>query len=194
MHPTKQLLLDTAVALIDEFGPQGFTVETLLDRSSISKGSLYHHFQDFGDVIDQAQLRRFSRYVDADIAGMTAVLSSATSREEMLERFDRLVAVSNDPARVKSRADRAVIVGSSYGSDAFRKELGKEQQRLTDAIADLAREAQERGWVRRNHAPETIAVFIQAYALGRILDDVSEQPLDHAMWGKVVKDVLSAIL
>lgn len=194
MHPTKQLLLDTAVELIDEFGPQGFTVDTLLERSSISKGSLYHHFHDFGDVIDQAQLKRFSRYVDQDIEAMTAVLANATSLDDMMSRFEAVTELWHDPRRVKSRSDRAVILGSSYGSDAFRKSLGKEQQRLTDAIADLAREGQERGWIRREHAPETIAVFIQAYALGRILDDVSEVSLTNDAWTRVVSNVLKAIL
>lgn len=194
MHPTKKLLLDTAVALIDEFGPQGFTVETLLDRSSISKGSLYHHFHDFGDLIDQAQLQRFSRYVDDDIRMLTAMVTESHSREDMLTRFARIVEAAHDPARVKARADRAVIVGSSFGSDEFRKNLGVEQQRLTDAIADVAREAQEKGWVRREHSPVTIAMFIQAYTLGKILDDVSAKPLEPSSWDGIVGDVLKAVL
>lgn len=194
MHPTKRLLIDTAVELIDEFGPQGFTVETLLDRSSISKGSLYHHFHDFSDLIEQAQLKRFSRFVDDDIEVLTSVLMNANAREDMLERIERVVELSHDSIRVKARADRALIVGSSFGSDKFRKSLGLEQQRLTGAIADIIREAQEKSWIRREHSPETIAMFIQAYSLGKILDDVAEVPVEPPAWNGIVGDVLHAVL
>lgn len=194
MHPTKKLLIDTAVDLVDEFGPQGFTVETLLDRSSISKGSLYHHFHDFTDLIEQAQIKRFSRFVDNDIDALTAVLMNAQSREDMLERLERVVELSHDRVRVKSRADRALIVGSSFGSEKFRKLLGIEQQRLTDAIADIIREAQEKGWIRKEHSPQTIAMFIQAYSLGKILDDVAEAPVEPPAWNGIVGDVLQSVL
>ena len=194
MHPTKKLLLDTAVELIDEFGPQGFTVDALLERSSISKGSLYHHFHDFGDVVDQAQLKRFSRYGDQDIEFMTGILSDCSSRDELLRRFDTLVESTHSPDRVKIRADRAVIVGSSFGSDAFRKNLGKEEQRLTDATADLVREMQERGIIRKEHSPATIAMYIQAVFIGRILNDVAEEPVEDADWGRVVRVALESLL
>lgn len=194
MHATKKLLLDTAVELIDEFGPQGFTVDTLLERSSISKGSLYHHFHDFGDVVDQAQLKRFSRYADQDIEFMTRILSDCTTREDLLGRFDRLIASTNDPGRIKIRADRAVIVGSSYGSDAFRKNLGKEEQRLTDATAALVREMQERGCLKKDHSPETLAMYIQAIFIGRILNDVAEVPVEDPEWLKVVRAAFEALV
>jgi AcrR family transcriptional regulator len=194
MHPTKRLLIETAAQLIDDFGPQGFTVETLLDRSSISKGSLYHHFVDFPDLIEQAQLKRFSRFVDEDIEALSDVLTNATSREDMLQRVERIVELSHDEARVKSRADRALIVGSSFGTAKFRKSLGMEQQRLTEAIADIIRDAQEKNWVRAEHSPRTIAMFIQAYSLGKILDDVAELPVEPPAWNGIVGEVLHAVM
>ena len=92
-------MLETAVSLIDEFGPIGFTVDALLDRSGISKGSLYHHFVDFSDVIEQAQVIRFSRYIDEDIKALFEMLSS-TSLEEIIVlahcRIGRQLATSEE--------------------------------------------------------------------------------------------------
>ena len=78
IHPTKTRLIETTVALISEFGPQGFTVDQLLDTSKISKGSLYHHFEDFHDVIIAAQVERFALYVEEDIVNITGVVLAAT--------------------------------------------------------------------------------------------------------------------
>ena len=43
-HPTKTALIECAADLLDKYRFDEITVEMVLDRSSISKGSLYHHF------------------------------------------------------------------------------------------------------------------------------------------------------
>lgn len=194
IHPTKQLLLDTAVGLIDEFGPQGFTVDNLLDASGISKGSLYHHFEDFNDTIEQAQVLRFSRYVDEDIRILTGVLSQATSREDLGLRFGSVIRAGSSPERAAARADRATIVGLARHSKKFADALAVEQQRLTDALADVAREMQERAWIRRDLDVRVLATFVQAYSLGLVLNDVTEKPVTSDQWADFVAMILSNTL
>jgi AcrR family transcriptional regulator len=45
-HPTKSSLIECAADLLDKYRFDEITVEMVLDRSSISKGSLYHNFED----------------------------------------------------------------------------------------------------------------------------------------------------
>lgn len=194
VHPTKQLLLETAVSLIDEFGPQGFTVDNLLDASKISKGSLYHHFEDFHDVIEQAQVSRFARFVDEDIQVLTSLLTSAGSREELGQRFAQVVASSAAPGRAEARADRASIVGLSRHSKKFADSLAIEQQRLTDSLADVAREMQERGWINADLDVVALATFVQAYSLGAVLNDVTEKPISVERWATFIGYVLGQSL
>lgn len=194
VHPTKQLLLETAVSLIDEFGPQGFTVDNLLDASKISKGSLYHHFEDFHDVIEQAQVSRFARFVDEDIQVLTSLLTSAGSREELGQRFAQVVASSAAPGRAEARADRASIVGLSRHSKKFADSLAIEQQRLTDSLADVAREMQERGWINADLDVVALATFVQAYSLGAVLNDVTEKPISAERWATFIGYVLGQSL
>jgi AcrR family transcriptional regulator len=194
VHPTKQLLLDTAISLIDEFGPQGFTVENLLDASKISKGSLYHHFEDFHDVIEQAQVARFARFVDEDIRVLTALLTSSNSRDELGQRFAEVVVGSASPGRAEARADRASIVGLSRHSKKFADALAIEQQRLTDSLADVGREMQERGWIAADIDVAALATFVQAYSLGVVLNDVTEKPISIERWATFVGRVLSQSL
>lgn len=190
VHPTKQLLLDTAISLIDEFGPQGFTVDNLLDASKISKGSLYHHFEDFHDVIEQAQVARFARYVDEDIRQLTGLLTSASSRDELGQRFAEVIMASASSGRAEARADRATIVGLSRHSKKFADSLALEQQRLTDSLADVAREMQQRGWINESLDVHALATFVQAYSLGLVLNDVTEKPLSAEQWASFVGTVL----
>lgn len=189
-HPTKDLLIETAVNLIDEFGPQGFTVDVLLEKSKISKGSLYHHFTDFGDVIEQAQVVRFGRSVDEDANQLVAALTSATTKEEMFERADLLISSSGDESRSKIRLNRAAIIGAAAHSEKFAAALALEQQRLTDAFADMIHELQNRGWVKEGVNPQAASLFIQAYSFGYVLNEITATPIDNETWKNFVSSVI----
>ena len=193
MHPTKGLLQETAINLIDEFGPQGFTVETLLETSKISKGSLYHHYHDFSDVIEQAQVARFSRYVDEDIMLLVGLLKSAPAREDLESKFAMIVQGAGLPGRDASRADRAAILGMARHSKKLADGLAVEQQRVTDVLADIAREMQERGWINRELDAAVVATFVQAYSMGFVLNDITASPISIERWSSFISFMLGKI-
>ena len=193
-HPTKVHLTEAAATLIDELGSQGFTVEQLLEKSNISKGSLYHHFEDFHDVIMQAQVLRFARYVEEDIAALTNVLLASTSREDMFGRLDQISRATHDPARSVRRADRIEILAGARHSEKMKNALGPTQSRLTGAIADLVREMKAKEFVSENLDPGSVAVFIQAYSLGLIVNDVSNEPIDLEEWHAMISRMTRGLL
>ena len=192
-HPTKELLIQTAIDLIDEFGPQGFTVDVLLDKSKISKGSLYHHFTDFGDVIEHAQVARFARSVDEDASQLISLLMSSTSAEDMFSKAHLIVSSAANPDRAKVRLDRAAIIGGARHSEKFAQALSLEQERLTTAFADMVHELQNRGWVSQDIDPQATAVFLQAYSLGYVLNDIAANPITGEAWTKIVERAIRAI-
>lgn len=194
MHPTKALLLETAVTLIDERGPQGFTVDDVLEISGISKGSMYHHFADFTDVIESAEVFRFARYVDEDIKAIADVMRTVSSREEMFDRFRLIAEVSASPLRASSRFDRAMIIGLAARSPRLAAALAAEQDRLTDALADVAREFQERGYLRSDVDPRLIGVFVQAYSFGKVIDDIAATKVTTQQWVDLVRLLFAALL
>ena len=193
-HPTKVHLTEAAATLIDELGSQGFTVEQLLEKSNISKGSLYHHFEDFHDVIMQAQVLRFARYVEEDIAALTNVLLASTSREDMFGRLDQISRATHDPARSVRRADRIEILAGARHSEKMKNALGPTQARLTGAIAVLVREMKVKEFVSEDIDPGSVAVFIQAYSLGLIVNDVSNEPIDLEAWHTMISRMTRGLL
>ena len=193
-HPTKVHLTEAAATLIDELGSQSFTVEQLLEKSNISKGSLYHHFEDFHDVIMQAQVLRFARYVEDDITALTNVLLASTSREDMFARLDLISRATHDPARSVRRADRIEILAGARHSEKMKNALAPTQARLTGAIADLVREMQAKEFVSEELDPAAVAVFIQAYSLGLIVNDVSNEPIDLEEWHAMISRMTRGLL
>lgn len=194
VHPTKQALIDTAMTFLNDVGPTGFTVEDVLGTSGISKGSMYHHFEDFADLIESAQVARFAHFVDRDIELLSVALSGSSSRSEFVARLKAASAEVQSPERVERRLARAQIAGWEGSSPKFREALAVEQQRLTDALASLVASAQESGFVDSSHDPVALAVFVQAYSLGRVLDDIAVNQVAPESWNALIERLIDRVI
>jgi hypothetical protein len=71
-------------------------------------------------------------------------------------------------------------------NDKFRKALGEAQQGLTDLFTAQFTEVQNRGWFNKDFDPRAAAVFIQAYTIGKIVDDVVDNQMDALAWNALI--------
>lgn len=193
-HPTRERLIDTMTGLLDQKAPEQINVDEVLSVSGISKGSLYHHFEDFSDLLEVAYLRRFAAFVDVSCDSIAEVIATSTSRDEMLTGLRGITRRTQSPALASLRLERLRAIGLAGGNERFRVRLAVEQQRLTDALADVVRESQLKGWFRSDFSPHVVAVFVQAYTLGRVLDEIAESPVDNDEWVAIIDHVLAASL
>jgi len=65
---------------------------------------------------------------------------------------------------------------------------------MTEVFRSLIERAKERGWVKPSVDPMAMAVFIQAYTLGRVVDDISPDKVDPEKWTELIDDVVVQIL
>jgi AcrR family transcriptional regulator len=196
IHPTKEKLIETMISLMDEHALASILVDDVLRESNISKGSLYHHFENFDDLVEAALIARFAAGVDSSIYLVSEAVNGAKSSEELLEKIVLVTSATQGRTRSKFRLERARVIGLSVNSPKLLESLEREQHRLTTAMADIVREGQEKGWVSKAFDAKTIAVFIQAYTLGRVIDDVAgkEQQIDSNDWNNVVNTAIKALL
>jgi AcrR family transcriptional regulator len=196
VHPTKEKLIDTMISLMDEHALASILVDDVLRESNISKGSMYHHFENFDGLVEAALIARFAAGVDLSIELVSEAVNGARSAEELLEKMVLVTSATQGRTRRKFRLERARVIGLSVNSPKLLEALEREQDRLTNAMADIVREGQEKGWVSKTLDAKTIAVFLQAYTLGRVIDDVSskDQQVDSNDWNDVVNTALKALL
>lgn len=185
-HPTRERLIDTVVVMLDGDHPDKINVDDVLLKSGISKGSLYHHFEDFNDLIESALVRRFSRTVDANIDAITALVAQATSQVEFLDGLHQVTIATQAQDRAPMRFERARALGMAGWNPRFQKVLGEEQRRLTEALTDLFREAQHKGWMNAQFDPHAAAVLIQAYTLGQVVNDIDDKPMSRDAWNALI--------
>ncbi len=193
LHPTKQTLLDTVVYLLNSKLPAEINSEEVLEMSGISKGSLYHHYADFSELIEQALIVRFARYVDASIASLSQVLRTARTKTELFEGLKMVTRRTQSEEMKEGRYERLVSMAAAIRSPRMQLALGVEQERLTEALADLFRESQERGWGNKDFQPRVIAVMVQAYTMGKIVDDITPTHMNEENWALLIDAFLERI-
>ena len=115
-HPTKSSLIECAADLLDKYRFDEITVEMVLDRSGISKGSLYHHFEDIYHLLEGAMIVRYARYVDTNIAALQSLLSAAKTGEDFYLGLSQLSAITQGESMKRARQERALTIGRAITS------------------------------------------------------------------------------
>ena len=182
IHPTKEELIKTVVVLLDNLTLDEITSEKVLEISGISRGSLYHHFQDFAELLELAQVRRFSNYVNRSIEVLTDLFGSVSTRDELVQRLTEVSKAFQAPELADTRIERLTAISKVMHNPRMANALGCEQERLTETIADLYRDLQVRGLGNPLLQPRTAAVMFQAYTLGRTVDDFTVNHMDQDNW------------
>lgn len=193
-HETRARLLSTAVEMLDELPEKEVSAAEILRRTGIARGSLYHFWDSIGDLIADAYIVRYSRYVAKSAAVIDELMLKSKSKEELVAGLKSVTELTQDPARKGNRYERARILGMAEKNEKFRIALGKVQRELTDDFTKQFAEAQNRGWFNKDFDPRAAAVLIQAYTLGKIVDDVVGNQMDSKAWNALIELIVQKTL
>jgi AcrR family transcriptional regulator len=181
-HPTKRLLVETVIELLNTKKPGDILADEVLEISGVSKGSMYHHFVDLQELVETAQLARYAKWIDASIAYMTTAVISAKTKSELRESMVTLTEITQGDDRKGARAERAHALAACFDNPRMAKQMGAETQRLTDAITDVVEEVKNKGFFRADVNAHAVATFIQAYTLGKIVNDYNPTGDTEKAW------------
>ena len=189
-------ILGVTLELLERDGESGFRLEDLMQRTGISKSSIYLHFGDRDGLLATAFGKKFSEIVQESLSGLELLLNNVSDPRSMRDALQAATAFVTSPDRFKNRLDRAVIIAGTRGRAAFADELAKAQTALTDRMMVLLLDAQERGLVRLRHSPRTVAQMIQAVTFGRIVAELEQQqsPESVQSWISMVTELLDILL
>ena len=193
-NDTRERLLEATVELLGEAPLSSISATEVLRKTSIARGSLYHFWANFQELLDEAYLVRYSRYVTQSGEVIRALIDQSKTREEFFAGLSVVTQKTQDVARLKTRYERSRILGLAENNLSFRKSLGKVQQQLTDTFTEQFRIVQERGWFNKNFDARAAAVFIQAYTLGKIVDDVVDDKMDPTAWTALIDLIVERAL
>ena len=189
-HPTRRNLVTATIQLFEVLSPVDIAIDEVLRACNVSKGSLYHHFKDLADLLDQAMLAKFSMGVDEHIELIESVLQTASSQREVLEGFRIVTDISQQPSLRDQRTLRMNLLLRADREPALATKLAVEQRRLTDALEVQIQRMQVLGWVRSDFNARAAAVLIQAYSIGRRVDQIVEDSVLQGDWNTLIYQVI----
>ena len=191
---TREQVLNVVLEMLEEGGEAAVRIEDVRERSGVSIGSLYHHFGDRDGLIVAAQLRRFARYAEAEIAALSTIVQRSRNVLQFRRAIHRLTLHMASEVRIAERWARITVLGSTVGRPQLRQEIRAIQTRLTDEFQAHVAQGQARGFFRSDLDPRAVALFVQAYTLGLALSDVDDRPVSERDWEKVVEVVLDGLI
>lgn len=186
MHPTRQSLLNAAAELLENLHPEMVTGKMVLQASGVSHGSLYHHFEDASDVVETVMLNRFFNRVTADVDNLREIVLNAKDKHSYVEAVLAVTVEVQSLENRPKRMERVSLIAHAASRPRLLSKLAEKQSALSATFADIIVIAQQRGWINRNIDPLSLAVFFQAFTLGRVLDDVSSQHTMPDDWNQIV--------
>lgn len=190
MHKTRRKLLETAMELVLRDGIDAVTADMVLQQSRISKGSLYYHFDDFPDLVESALVEMFKESVDRNRAVLQRVVFESADKKECLEGLMAVTRQTQARDLYPTRAGRATIMGMSLRNPRLADKVATVQTELTRAYAELFQALQDRGWMSRDFDAQAASILIQAYTFGKIVDDVSSEPIAPEKWTELIDAIM----
>jgi len=191
---TRERILEVVSEQLEEGGENAVRVDAVRDLSGVSIGSIYHHFGDRDGLIVAGQLFRYARYAEAEIAVLSEVVQQASNVVEFQRAIRQLSVSASSAVRQAQRWARIGALSSTVGRAGLAVEVQAVHTRLTDEFAAHVAQGQARGLFRSDLDARAVALFIESYSLGYVLNDVDEHPVPEEDWEKVVAAVLDALL
>ena len=125
---------------------------------------------------------------------MTTAVISAKSKAALRESMVQLTEFTQSDERKGARAERARSLAASFDNPRMAKQMGEQTKRLTDAITDVVEEVKNKGFFRKEVDALAVSTFIQAYTLGKIVNDYNPTGISEDAWVGFIMTIVDTLL
>jgi AcrR family transcriptional regulator len=193
--PDLDAIIEVAIELVLRHGDSGFRIEELIERTGISKSSLYLHFGDRDGLVGLALSTAFLRDIRNNVNDAAVLLADVKNRKQMEEAIPQLVELALNTPDV-SRWQRVMVLASARNRPEMMKRISEGQTMVNTAIEELVRGLQNSGVVRIDLDAREIGVLIQTAIIGRIFRDIDSEITaeDLDKWRAILVSVYEGIL
>ena len=186
LHPTAQKLVDTVIEMLQTTSYNNIKSENVLVRSGITRGPLYHHFEDFDDLIQTAQIQLYKKFVLDVTSQLVNVLNSAEDLATVQNKLKEFINVRSEKIADNVLRQRIGIIHNAASHPALREKLFESQETLTQEWMKAYQICLDRGWADPTVDSRCVSILMQATFIGRVLDGMSNVQMDLEEWQKVL--------
>ena len=190
-------VVDAAEAIIAAHGEHGLRIEEVAERSGVSVGSIYYHFEDREGLVKAVLHRQVVSMWGAELFAMfdpSPALEGAIDADDFADRYlSAMRHVHGDSLRAMRRT-AAEMIGSSLSREELVPQLRDHVTRVLDELTRQCQPLEDRGFLRPGVSPRGFVLFIRSLSAGHIIVDLDTHPFDEQEWGRMVELSLRSML
>lgn len=193
--PNLEEIIAVTTELLLQHGEGGFRIEDVIERTGISKSSLYLHFGDRDGLIGAAYVEVFTTDTNRNIEQAILIFEGVETQAQLEASIPIFVqALARVPSQV--RWNRLDVLSAARYRPEFMSRIVEAQTRLNSALAEALTAQQKLGNVRSDISAREMAVLIQGVSFGRIFRDLdSKMDRDNSKdWSELAAAVYKVVL
>jgi len=187
-------LIEAVRKLLRHSHPSEITTAMVLSEANVARGTLYLHFEDFSSLLEMVLLEAFSESVEENIDSLRDLIDNASTKKALIRGVEKLTKASQGPSRRDFRFSRVRLIAYAEKNQRFAKLLAEEQTRLNKKFEDIFQALKKKGWLNKSLDLKSVVIFVQAYTLGQIIDDVAGEKMPPDAWNYLISQVVEKIL
>jgi AcrR family transcriptional regulator len=191
---TAAKLIEFATKELDRVGPAKFDVDSVLRKSKISKGSLYHHFGNKNGLLVAVETQQFIKYLDEQNTLLRNLVETRKSASDFLTLMTRFMEISGLPENRDLRKKRIRAITVAAHDRDLSEFIKTEQINGSLYLAQTLQIAKDRGWIKPDVDVLAASYWIQGLFMGHIMLDIAEiKDLDKA-WNSISVDAIRSFI
>ena len=191
---TIEKLLEVTISELDRVGLAEIDLDSLLRKSKISKGSLYHHFGSKNGLLAAAEAQQFMKYLKREGETFRELIEDCKSKQKFVDLVADVMKITRLEANIDFRKKRVRAIAMSFNDENLAQVLKNAQIEVTEYLAGSFQIAKDRGWVKPDTDLMALSYWIQGVFIGHIMLDITEQTEHEEAWGQVAFEALRPFL
>jgi AcrR family transcriptional regulator len=191
---TIEKLLEVTISELDRVGLAEIDIDSLLRKSKISKGSLYHHFGSKNGLLAAAEAQQFMKYLKSEGETFRKLIEDCATKDKFVDLVAAVMKITKLESNLDFRKKRVRAIAMSFNDENLAQVLKNAQIEVTEYLAGSFQIAKDRGWVKPDTDLIALSYWIQGVFIGHIMLDITEQTQHEEAWSQVAFQALQPFL
>jgi AcrR family transcriptional regulator len=187
---TMARLIEFASAELDRVGLANFDIDSVLRKSKVSKGSLYHHFGSKNGLLIAVETAQWVQYLESQNQFLRKLVENCKSAAELFELMTRVIEISGQKDNREFRKKRLRAMVFAQHNKELASLIKTKQIEASDFLAETFQIAQSRGWIKPNLNLLATAYWFQGVFVGHVMLDITDIDSLDDEWNKVAVESL----
>jgi AcrR family transcriptional regulator len=191
---TMSRVMKFAMAEFNKVGPDDFNLDRVLEKSGVSRSSVYHHFGGRHGVIAAVEAKLVEKDIDVNNIGLREFVNVANNAQEILAVIKLEIAQGSKQEDKVTRQRRVSTFVAAQRSELLYEVLQSKQRQATEYLCETLQIATSRGLIKPRVPEMGIAQIMLSLLFGRILVDLVGDETSDQLWTQATLESLEYLI